>query len=103
MNILYYGCHKTNAGWGAETFLNEGFQKSGHTTYCIDYRKYRDTIHEKHKEAVSKMNFDLFFLQRGDGFPIDIIQSMDCKKVFWDNFLSLNPSINSASKPRDSL
>jgi len=83
MNILYYAVHENNAGWGAESFIDDGFKKLGHTTYCIDYRKHRDEIHTKHKEAMSSMDFDLFFLQRGDGFPLDIIKSMKCKKVFF--------------------
>ena len=82
MNILYYAVF-SNEGWGAENFINEGFKALGHETYCIDYRKNRDTIHEEHLKAVSLNKFDLFFLQRGDEFPIDIIKSMGCKKVFW--------------------
>lgn len=83
LNILYYAVHKQNKGWGAETFISDGLEKLGHLVYKIDYRANRNDLQKIHNESITNENFDLFLLQRGDGFPINIIQSMKCKKVFW--------------------
>lgn len=67
-------------GWGAEYFVNIGFKRLGHETYCIDYRKHRDAIYAKFLAAPK---CDVFFLQRGDNFPLSIIQSIKLPKLFW--------------------
>lgn len=41
MRILYIAVHENNCGWGAEYFVNDGFNEIGVETSCVDYRKYR--------------------------------------------------------------
>ena len=80
MKILYFGVHEINKNWGAEHFINDGFNALGHTTHCIDYRKNRDTVYELYKESPE---CDVLFLQRGDGFPILILEQFQGVKAFW--------------------
>lgn len=80
MKILYANVIELNAGWGAEYFLNQGFNKLGHETYSIDYRKHRDALYIKFRQAPL---CDVFFLQRGDYFPIPIIDSIRIPRIFW--------------------
>jgi hypothetical protein len=80
MDILYSNVIEQHEGWGAEYFVNKGFNKIGHHTFCIDYRKYRDVIYSKIIEAPK---CDVFFLQRGDNFPLSIINSLQIPKLFW--------------------
>ena len=80
MKILYVNVIECNAGWGAEVFVDKGFRNLGHTTHCIDYRKNRDQLHHLFTELPEH---DVFLLQRGDYFPIDLIESVRVPRFFW--------------------
>jgi len=83
MKILYYGVHVQNAGWGAETFISKGLGNLGHKLWCIDYRRNRKLLFDIHKDINSREDVDVLFLQRGDGFPINILRDTNYPKVFW--------------------
>ncbi len=80
MKILYVNVIESNAGWGAEVFVDKGFHNLGHTTHCIDYRKHRDKLHSLFTELPEH---DVFLLQRGDYFPIDLIEAVRVPRFFW--------------------
>lgn len=80
LRILYINVIEGNAGWGAEWFVNRGFQSLGHTTHCIDFRKHRGSLHRQIKEVP---DYDVFFLQRGDFFPMDIVENAGSPRLFW--------------------
>ena len=52
MDILYINVIEQNAGWGAETFLNNGFQSLGHVAASLDYRKHRQVLTTKLKRFI---------------------------------------------------
>lgn len=84
LRILYANVIEQHAGWGAEWFVNRGLERLGHKTQCIDYRQHRQMLAAKIAEATE---YDVFFLQRGDGFPIDLVRSLHAPRVFWPSEL----------------
>ena len=74
MDILYINVIEQNAGWGAETFLNNGFQSLGHNVTNLDFRKHRQVLATKLKKIP---DFDVLFLQRGDRFPPYLLKSCE--------------------------
>ena len=80
MDILYINVIEQNTGWGAETFLNNGFQSLGHNVTNLDYRKHRQVLATKLKQVP---DFDVLLLQRGDRFPPYLLKSCNRPKVFW--------------------
>ena len=86
LKILYFGVF-SHVGWGAETFINEGFKKLGHETLCIDYRKNRDMLTTNtYIELLDDDPPDVVFIQRGDMFPISIIElfnDLEIPVVWW--------------------
>ena len=80
MDILYINVIEQNAGWGAETFLNNGFQSLGHNVTNLDYRKHRQVLATKLKQVP---DFDVLFLQRGDRFPPYLLKACNRPKFFW--------------------
>ena len=80
LQILYINVIEGNAEWGAEWFVNRGFQSLGHGTQCIDFRKHRRSLHRKIREVPY---YDIFFLQRGDFFPLDIVENANSPRLFW--------------------
>lgn len=80
MKILYSNVIIQNLGWGAEYFVNRSFQKLGYETFCIDYRFYRHNLIHQYLDLP---DFDVFFLQRGDNFPIYILKSINIPRFFW--------------------
>ncbi len=84
MKILYASVIELHAGWGAEWFLNRGLQALGQNTYCIDYRKYRNQLYQR---FITSPECDVFFLQRGDGFPLPIIRSFQTPRLFYTSEL----------------
>jgi hypothetical protein len=80
MRIFYVNVIEQNAGWGAEYFVNEAFLSLGHTTYCVDFRKNR---HRLYRYFLRAPDMDVFFLQRGDYFPIPLIKSVQVPRLFW--------------------
>jgi hypothetical protein len=80
MNILYASVIEQNAGWGAEWYLNRSFQKLGHTTTCIDFRQQRYRLYSPFRNAPPS---HIFFLQRGDHFPVNLVRQVKLPRVFW--------------------
>ena len=80
MDILYINVIEQNAGWGAETFLNNGFQSLGHNVTNLDFRKHRQVLATKLKQIP---DFDVLFLQRGDRFPPYLLKACNRPKFFW--------------------
>lgn len=80
MRILYIAVHENNRGWGAEHFVNDGFNEIGIETSCVDFRKYRKEIVEC---ILHTPTFDYLFLQRGDYFPIELLRAVRRPKFFW--------------------
>ncbi|CAN5822450.1 hypothetical protein BH10CHL1_BH10CHL1_05750 [soil metagenome] len=80
MDILYVNVIEQHANWGAEYFVNRGFNRLGHTTYCIDYRQHR---YELTKHFLNAPPVDLFLLQRGDGFPLPLIRAVRTPRFLW--------------------
>jgi hypothetical protein len=80
MNIFYVSVIEWHAGWGAEWFVNKGFNAIGQTTYCVDYRKYRYRLKRHFLDAPQ---CDVFFLQRGDGFPLPYLRALQIPRLFW--------------------
>ncbi len=81
MNILYVSVIEQHQGWGAETFLNRGFLVNGDRTITLDYRKERKSLSQKFLELTS--SFDVFFLQRGDYFPLPLVAAIQGSRFFW--------------------
>ncbi len=80
MKILYANVIELNSGWGAEYFINKGFLKNGVKTHCIDYRKNRFHLSQA---FLTTEDFDYFFLQRGDYFPLELVKAINRPKFFW--------------------
>ncbi len=80
MNIFYVNVIEQHAGWGAEWYINRAFNMLGHLTYCVDYRQNRDHLFQFFAAAPQS---DVFFLQRGDQFPIPLIKSVQVPRFFW--------------------
>lgn len=80
MRLLYIAVHEQNKDWGAEHFLAKAFLSLGVDLVTIDYRKHRKDIIQRIKQVG---DFDYFFLQRGDDFPIGILKSINRPKFFW--------------------
>ena len=80
LKILYINVIEQNAGWGAETFINKGFQAFGHNITNLDFRKHRRVLATKLNEVA---DFDVLFLQRGDRFPIYLLKACNRPLFFW--------------------
>lgn len=80
LRILYVNVVEQHAGWGAEWFVNRGLQGLGHVTECIDYRQQRHDLAQRIAQAAA---YDVLFLQRGDGVPLDLVRSLHGPRVFW--------------------
>jgi len=80
MKIFYIAVHEQNASWGAESFVNKGFVNHNHQTFCLDYRRHRSSLRQKFDQVP---DFDVLFLQRGDGFPVELLEACQRPKIFW--------------------
>lgn len=80
MDILYVNVIEQHANWGAEYFVNRGFNRLGHTTFCIDYRQHR---HQLAKQFLQAPPVDVFLLQRGDWFPLPLIKAVRTPRFLW--------------------
>jgi hypothetical protein len=80
MRILYANVIEQHAGWGAEVFIDRGLKRLGHVTYCVDYRQHRDALASLPAQV---LEYDVFLLQRGDGFPVDVFRALPGPKAFW--------------------
>lgn len=86
MKILYFSVIEQNTGWGAEGFLNNAFHEQGAETLPVDFRKHRERLASLCKDVPE---FDCLFLQRGDDFPLEIIEAANCPKFFYFSELLL--------------
>ena len=80
MKILHISYCETNAGWGAECFVDRALKQLGEEVIELDFKKHNETLCEK---ILDCGDFDLLFLQRGDFFPIEILKCVNRPKVFW--------------------
>ena len=80
MKIFYVSVIEQNAGWGAEWFIDKAFRSLNHVTYCVDYREKRYRLFPFFWNAPL---CDVFFLQRGDNFPIPFIRAVQTPRFFW--------------------
>lgn len=81
MKIFYINVIEQNAGWGAECFVNQGFLHNGHETITLDYRKNRNNLTKNFLSIAN--DFDVLFLQRGDGFPLELVEAVNRPRIFW--------------------
>lgn len=81
MKIFYINVIEQNAGWGAECFVNRGFLRNGHETITLDYRKNRNNLTKNFLSIAN--DFDVLFLQRGDGFPLELVEAVNRPRIFW--------------------
>lgn len=80
MKIFYVNVIEVNKGWGAEEFINKGFKNSGNETITLDYRANKYNLASKFLEV---SDFDVLFLQRGDGFPLSLLRAVQRPKFFF--------------------
>lgn len=80
MRIFYINVIEQNAGWGAEFFVNRGLLADGHTTHTLDYRAHRADLIDRFAKAPP---FDVLLLQRGDGFPLELLETVNRPCYFW--------------------
>ena len=80
MKIFYINVIEENAGFGAECFVNRGFLLNGHETITLDFRVNRYKLSSKFLEVA---DFDILFLQRGDGFPLELLRAVNRPRFFW--------------------
>ena len=80
MKILHISYIETNAGWGAEYFVDRAFRELGYVVYEVDFKK-----NERHLSEILSTydDFDVLFLQRGDWFPIELLKASKKPCVFW--------------------
>jgi hypothetical protein len=81
MIIFYINVIELNSGWGAECFVNRGFINNGHKTLTLDYRKHQYKLSKHFLKLTSTI--DVLFIQRGDGFPLELLESVSCPRFFW--------------------
>jgi hypothetical protein len=80
MRIVYIAAHQFNMGWGAECFMNDALISAGCETRTLDYRFHR---HRISNELLKLQDLDIFFLQRGDNFPLPIIKAIQRPRIFY--------------------
>lgn len=91
MNLLFSGVFG-NPG-AAERSLLRAFKNAGHVVTPIDYRHNRNDLCRLFEAAPPCHGF---LLQRGDYFPVAILQSISVPKLYWDTEI---PAIGYARNP----
>lgn len=81
MKIFYINVINNNAHWGAEWFMNQAFIKNEIETINIDYRKNKYNLCGEFLKI--DKDFDFLLLQRGEGFPLELLESVKRPKFFW--------------------
>lgn len=81
MRIYYINCHESTQGWGAEHFMAQAFEELGHDLHQLDYRRHRQELLQCFIQAPK---CDFLFMQRGDFFPLPLLQATRIPKLFWD-------------------
>lgn len=84
MRIFYVNVIEQNATYGAEVFMNRALLQLGHETHTLDYRKHRQSLPQAFLNAP---DFDAFLLQRGDYFPLELVEACQCPRVFYSSEL----------------
>lgn len=77
---MYFNYIETNAGWGAECFVDSALKILGHDVVSIDYKKHQ---YDLCQQIIDIGDFDVVLLQRGDWFPKEILRVIDRPIVFW--------------------
>jgi len=80
LKILYCNSIESNTGWGEEFFRAPALNLLDVETFNIDYRKNRYNLSKK---IIENRDFDLFFLQKGDYFPLEIVKSIQRPKILY--------------------
>lgn len=81
MKILHISYIETNAGWGAECFVDETLEKIEEVELMkLDFKKHP---YEIANMIMQYEDFDIVFLQRGDWFPLQVLKAINRPKVFW--------------------
>ena len=80
LKLLYTNVIEVNAPWGAEVFMNDALREAGHQTYTVDYRANRYRLAPCFQAAG---DFDVFLLQRGDYFPIHLVEAIQRPRFFY--------------------
>ncbi len=80
MQFFYVNVIERNAPWGAECSINAALQELGHETTTLDFRQHRGRLA---KQFLSVPDFDVFLLQRGDHFPLSLVQACNRPRLFW--------------------
>lgn len=81
MKILHISYIETNAGWGAEYFVDETLEKIKEVELVkLDFKKHPYEIADMIMQCE---DFDIVFLQRGDWFPLEVLKAINRPKVFW--------------------
>ena len=84
MKIFYVNVIEQNSTYGAEVFMNRAFLQLGHETHTLDYRKHRQALPQAFLNAP---DFDVFLLQRGDFFPLELVDACQCPRLFYSSEL----------------
>ncbi len=80
MRIFYVNVIEQNAGWGAEWFVDRELVALGHETQTLDYRQNRSHLSRRFLETEP---FDAFLLQRGEGFPMRLVEAVQRPRIYW--------------------
>jgi len=80
MKILYLSMIERNSGWGGEWYLNSALNNSGAQTIPLDYTLERHLLGDK---FLVLDNFDVFFLQLGDYFPLPLVNAINRPRFFY--------------------
>ncbi len=84
MRILYINCSETNFPWGAECAVGQELAQRGHDVVDLDYRRERPRLYRLFADGFEKRVLpDVIFLQRGEQFPVEIIESFRAPTVYW--------------------
>ncbi len=84
MKIFYLNVFEQNAAYGAEVFMNRAFLRLGHEPHNLDYRKNRQVLPQQFLNAP---DFDVFLLQRGEYFPLELVDACQCPRLFYSSEL----------------
>ncbi len=80
MRLLYISAIEETAGWGAEASVNEALRALGVETTTLDFRRHRWRLSD---QFLKLPEFDALFLQRGDYFPLDLLEACRRPRFFW--------------------
>lgn len=85
MNIFYVSEIEQNNGWGTECSIDKSLNLLGHRTQCLDYRKNKNRLYKRFRDA---QECQVFLLQRGAYFPLRLLKNIHVPKFFWASEIS---------------